>query len=76
MLLKEEDDRQIPIYYISKVQQQVELNYTSTEKMDFALVLAARKLRQYFQARHIIVLTDHPLKEIMQKMSTSGRMVK
>lgn len=44
--------------------------------MVFALVVEVRKLRQYFQACHIIVLSDQPLKDILQRMSTSGRMVK
>lgn len=46
------------------------------EKMVFALVTAARKLRQYFQSRQIVVLTDHLLMDILQRMNTSGKMVK
>ena len=38
--------------------------------------MASRKLRQYFQSHPITVLTDQPLKEVLQKMTTSGRMVK
>ena len=38
--------------------------------------MASRKLRQYFQSHHIVILTDQPIKEILQKMSSLGRMVK
>ena len=38
--------------------------------------MASRKLRQYFQSHPITVLTDQPLKEVLQRMTTSGRMVK
>ena len=44
--------------------------------MTYSLLMASRKLRQYFQSHQITVLTDQPLKEVLQKMTTSGRMVK
>ena len=34
------------------------------------------KLRHYFQAHPIIVLTDQPLKHILQQPDTSGRLLK
>ncbi|GFS36997.1 hypothetical protein Acr_00g0049130 [Actinidia rufa] len=34
------------------------------------------KLRHYFQAHSIIVLTDQPLKQILQRPDTSGRLLK
>ena len=46
------------------------------EKLAYTLIMASRKLRQYFQSHHIVILTDQPIKEILQKMSNSGRMVK
>ncbi|KAM1813782.1 hypothetical protein ACFX11_027533 [Malus domestica] len=36
----------------------------------------ARKLRPYFQAHSIIVLTNHRLRQILQSPDTSGRMIK
>ena len=35
------------------------------EKLAFALVTTARKLKPYFQAHTIIVLTDRPLRKAM-----------
>ena len=35
------------------------------EKLAFALITAARKLKPYFQAHTIIVLMDQPLKRAM-----------
>ena len=32
------------------------------EKLAFALIITARKLKPYFQAHTIVVLTDKPLK--------------
>ncbi|GMH19404.1 hypothetical protein Nepgr_021245 [Nepenthes gracilis] len=44
--------------------------------MALALTFAARKLRPYFQAHRVVVLTDRPLKGILQKPDVSGRLVK
>ena len=45
------------------------------EKLAFALVIASRKLRHYFQAHVINVLIDHPLKKAMNKLEVVGRLV-
>ena len=42
--------------------------------MAFALVIAVRKLKPYFQAHTIIVLTDQPLKKAMSSPEAAGRM--
>ena len=45
------------------------------EKLVFALVTASRKLRHYFQAHVINVMTDHPLKKAMNKLEAVGRLI-
>ena len=42
--------------------------------MAFALITAARKLKPYFQAHTIVVLTDQPLKRAMSSPEAAGRM--
>ena len=46
------------------------------EKLILALVTATRKLRPYFQAHTIEVLTEYPMKQILHKTETSGRLMK
>ena len=41
----------------------------------FALIVASRKLRQYFQANPILVMTDQPIKKSINKPKAAGRMV-
>jgi hypothetical protein len=41
----------------------------------FALIISTRKLRPYFQAHVIRVLTEYPLKKVLQKPDLSGRLV-
>mgnify|MGYP001553540151 FL=1 len=53
-----------------------ELNYPTLEKLVLALIYAARRLRRYFQAHQIEVLTSYPIKQILLKPETSGRLAK
>ncbi|KAM2779698.1 hypothetical protein COP1_014946 [Malus domestica] len=56
--------------------EKLALVYFNIEKLALALVMSARKLRPYFQAHFIIVLINHPLRQILQSPDTSGRMIK
>ena len=44
------------------------------EKLVFALVIATRKLKPYFQAHTIVVLRDKPLKRAMDSPEAVGWM--
>ena len=46
------------------------------EKLILALVIAARKLRPYFQAHTIEVPIEYPMKQVLHKPETSGRLMK
>ena len=46
------------------------------EKLIFALVTAAWKLRPYFQAHTIEVPTEYPMKQVLHKPETYGRLMK
>ena len=74
-LIKEENKIQFPMYYISQAFQGAEARYPMIEKITFALIMASRKLRPYFQANPIIVMTDQPIKKAMNKPEATGRMV-
>ncbi|CAL8175329.1 unnamed protein product [Prunus armeniaca] len=65
-----------PVHYVSKAFQDAEVRYSDIEKLAFALVVSARRLRPYFQAYTIHVLTNQPLRQVLQKPETSGRLVK
>jgi hypothetical protein len=44
------------------------------EKLAFSLIISSRKLRPYFQAHTIRVLTEYPLKKVMRKLDLSGKL--
>ena len=60
-LVREEGKVQKPVYYTSRALRGAEGRYLLMEKLAFALITASRKLRHYFQAHVIIVMTDHPV---------------
>ena len=46
------------------------------EKLILALVTTGRRLRPYFQAHAIEILTEHPMKQILHKPETLGGLIK
>ncbi|KAL0292641.1 UNVERIFIED_CONTAM: Ribonuclease HI [Sesamum radiatum] len=75
VLTKDHRGEHRPVYYTSHVFQGAEGRYSPIERLVLALVSAARKLRPYFLAHPIIVLTDKPLGNLLQK-GTGSRMIK
>ena len=71
-LIREEDKVQKPVYYTSKALRGVEGRYPQMKKLAFALIIASRNLRHYFQAHVINVMTDHPLKKAMNRLEAAG----
>ncbi|KAM1794156.1 hypothetical protein ACFX11_034663 [Malus domestica] len=65
VLIRNDGNVERPVYYVSKALQVAETRYSNIEKLALALVMSARKLRPYFQAHSIIVLTNHPLQQIL-----------
>ena len=74
-LIREEDRKQLPVYYVSQAFQGAKFRYPKIEKIAFALIVASRKLRQYFQANPILVMTDQPIKKSMKQPEAARRMI-
>ncbi|KAL0282795.1 UNVERIFIED_CONTAM: Ribonuclease HI [Sesamum radiatum] len=66
VLIREEDGKQLPIYYVSKVLNGAEGRYMPIEKMALALVVTAKRLRPYFQSHPVGVKTNTPLKQTLE----------
>ena len=67
-LIREENKKQLPVYYVSQAFQGAEAKYPRIEKIAFALIVASHKLRPYFQANPILVMMDQPIKKSMNKL--------
>jgi ribonuclease HI len=74
-LVREDSGIQKPVYFTSKALHGAEERYPRIEKLAFALVISARRLRPYFQAHAIRVLTEYLMKKVLQKPDLSGSLV-
>ena len=74
-LIREEEKVQKPMYYTSRALRGAEGRYPLIEKLAFALITAFKKLRHYFQAHVINVMTNHPLKKAMNKLEVARRLI-
>ena len=76
-LFKEsEDGKQRLVFFVSKSLADVETRDSHLEQATLALCIAAKKLRPYFQAHPIVVLTDRPLRSTIHKPDLSRRMAR
>ncbi|CAM8921267.1 unnamed protein product [Rhodiola kirilowii] len=65
------------IYYVSKVLDGAQINYTTTEKELLAVVYAFEKFRPYLVATKTIVYTDHAaIKYLMAKKDAKPRLIR
>ncbi|GJV37275.1 reverse transcriptase domain-containing protein [Tanacetum coccineum] len=76
VLMTERDEKQIPIYFVSRALRGTETNYTLMDKLVLALVSASKRLKRYFQAHTIIVITDQPIKQMLSNSEVTGRLLK
>ena len=74
-LIREEGRVQKLVYYTSRALRGAEGRYPLIEKLAFALITASKKLRHYFQSHIINVMTDHPLKKVMNKLEAARRLI-
>jgi len=52
------------------------VRYQALEKEALAVVFSARRLRHYFQSFTVVVMTDLPIRKVLQKSDVAGRMVR
>ncbi|GJW29257.1 reverse transcriptase domain-containing protein [Tanacetum coccineum] len=76
VLMTEMGGKQLPVSFVSRALRGPEVNYTPMEKLVLALLSASRRLKRYFQAHTIVVITDQPIKQLLTKSEISGRMLK
>ena len=58
LVAEREKKKQMPVYFVSRVLQGVELNYSLVEKLILFLVYIVRRLQRYFQAHLVTMLFD------------------
>jgi hypothetical protein len=67
---------QRPVYNITKVLSETKARYPQIQKLLYAVVLARCKLRHYFKAHPVTVVSSFPLGEIIRNPDSAGRTAK
>jgi hypothetical protein len=68
--------QQVPVYFILEVLTGSKRYYSKIEKICYVVVMSTRKLHHSFEAHTIKVLTNQPLKDILDNRDSSGRISK
>jgi ribonuclease HI len=67
---------QKPVYYVSEVLHEAKDRYSETHKLLYAILIASWKLRHYFQAHKIVVVTSYPLRAILHNSNARVNITK
>jgi ribonuclease HI len=67
---------QHPVYFISEVLGPSKKKYPQVQKLLYAVLLTARKLRHYFDDHKAIVVTGFPIGDILHNKEAIGRIAK
>jgi hypothetical protein len=64
------------VYYISEVLHEANTRNLETHKLIYTVLVASRKLRHYFQAHRVVVVTSFPLRAILHNSNATGNIAK
>jgi len=67
---------QKPVYYVSEVLHKAKARYLETHKLIYAILIASRKLRHYFQVHRVVVVTSYPLRAILHNSNATSNVAK
>ena len=76
VLVQEDKEVQKPVYYVSHSMNGPQTRYQRLEKLVFALFIILRELKNYFQTFPITILTEHPLRTVVENLEATGRILK
>ena len=58
--------------FISEVLTESKVRYPEVQKLLYALLITARKLKHYFEAHKIVVVSEFPIGNILRSHDASG----
>uniref|UniRef100_A0A2N9J1X6 RNA-directed DNA polymerase n=1 Tax=Fagus sylvatica TaxID=28930 RepID=A0A2N9J1X6_FAGSY len=72
---EDEDGTEKPIYYVNCALRDAETRYSGAERVCLALIYASQRLRHYFLAHKIQLMTkSHPIRSLLHRPILSGRL--
>jgi hypothetical protein len=76
VLVREFGQEQKSVFFFSKAMDETELRYLPLKKAALALLQAVKKMPHYFQSSTVTVLSEIPLKMLLQRSDFSGRITR
>jgi hypothetical protein len=67
---------QCPVYFVFEVLTTSKCNMAELEKIAYAVIMASRKLRHYFEAHKVRVTSDRGLGELFRNLEVTARIAK